>query len=80
VEKGSDFLLQIEHVQKWESEHGELPAGSCCSTAPAGPLGARCAQLWQIGAVTYSEPGLAGISGHMVAKRLLGSGRAARRS
>jgi kynurenine formamidase len=26
VEKDPDFLLRIEHLQEWESEHGELPA------------------------------------------------------
>lgn len=28
VRQDSDFLLTIDHVEKWESEHGRIPAGS----------------------------------------------------
>ncbi|HEY0754355.1 MAG TPA: cyclase family protein [Ktedonobacteraceae bacterium] len=28
VEQTADFLLQIEHVTAWESQHGRLPAGA----------------------------------------------------
>lgn len=28
VEKNADFLLQIEHVQSWESQHGRIPSGA----------------------------------------------------
>jgi len=47
AEKNPDYTLTVERLQKWESDHGQIPGGALWRCGPIGQNAGRTRQKWR---------------------------------